>query len=69
VHLVRHSLAYVSHKDRKQVAADLKAVYRAATLEEAERQLTQFEEAWATSYPVIARSWRSTWKRVVPMFG
>src|SRR5215216_5406223 len=69
VHMVRHSLSYVSHKDRKQVATDLKMIYQAVTLEEAERQLTQFEEAWAGSYPVIARSWRSNWSRVVPMFG
>src|SRR5918997_6946276 len=68
VHMVRHSLSYVSHKDRKQVATDLKAIYQAATLEEAERQLAQFEGAWATSYPVIARSWRQNWARVVPMF-
>jgi putative transposase len=69
VHMVRHSLSYVSHKDRKQVATNLKAVYQAATLEEAERQLAQFEKARAASYPVIARSWRSNWARVVPMFG
>ena len=65
----RGRLSYVSHKDWKAVATDLKAVYRAVTLEEAERQLTQFEEAWAGSYPVIARSWRQHWSRVVPMFG
>jgi putative transposase len=69
VHLVRHSLSFVSHKDRKQVADDLKEVYHAATLAEAERQLAQFEETWAASYPVIARSWRQHWARVVPMFG
>lgn len=59
VHLVRHSLSYVSHKDRKQVADDLKEIYQAATFEEAERQLAQFEETWAASYPrhrqVVAR--------------
>jgi putative transposase len=43
VHLVRHSLSYVSHKDRKAVADSLKQVYQAPTLEEAERQLTEFE--------------------------
>jgi putative transposase len=69
VHLVRHSLSFISHKDRKQVADDLKEVYHAATLAEAERQLAQFEETWAASYPVIARSWRQHWARVVPMFG
>ena len=68
VHLVRHSLSYVSHKDRKAVADGLKEVYRAATVEEAERQLAQFEEAWDATYPVIARSWRQNWARVIPMF-
>jgi putative transposase len=69
VHLLRNSLAFVSHKDRKAVAEDLKSVYQAATVEEAERQLAQFEETWAAAYPVIARSWRQHWARVVPMFG
>ena len=69
VHLVRHSLGYVSYKDRKAVADDLKTVYQAATLEEAERQLAGFEETWAANYPVIAKSWRANWARVVPMFG
>ena len=40
VHMVRHALSYVSHRDRKAVATDLKTIYQAATLEEAERQLT-----------------------------
>lgn len=69
VHLVRHSLSYVSHRDRKAVATDLKTIYQAATLAEAEQQLDRFEEAWAESYPVIAKSWRANWSRVVPMFG
>jgi putative transposase len=69
VHLVRHSLSYVSHKDRKQVATDLKEIYQAATLAEAERHLAEFEETWAGTYPVIAKSWRANWSRVVPMFG
>lgn len=68
VHLVRHSLSYVSHKDRKVVAEELKAIYQAATAEEAERQLAHFEEAWDPAYPVISRSWRQNWSRVVPMF-
>jgi putative transposase len=68
VHLVRHSLSYVSHKDRKAVADGLKEVYQAATMEEAERQLSQFEETWDVAYPVIARSWRQNWARVIPMF-
>lgn len=68
VHLVRHSLSYVSHKDRKAAADDLKAIYQAPSVEEAERQLSRFEEAWDSIYPVISRSWRQNWSRVVPMF-
>ena len=68
VHLLRHSLSYVSYKERKEVAADLKVIYGAATLEEAENRLLEFVEKWEARYPVVARSWQSNWARVVPMF-
>ena len=44
VHMVRHSLNYVSWKRRKEVAADLRRIYAAATLEEAELMLGESEE-------------------------
>lgn len=69
VHLVRFSLAYVSYKDRKAVAADLKLIYRAATAEEAEESLAAFAGKWDARYRSIAKSWRSNWARVVPLFG
>jgi putative transposase len=68
VHLVRHSLSYVSHKDRKDVALALKDIYQAATIDAAERQLAEFEAQWGTRYPLIVRSWRANWARVTPMF-
>ena len=68
VHLLRHSLSYVSYKERKEVAADLKLIYTAATLEEAENRLLEFVEKWEARYPVVARSWQSNWARIVPMF-
>ena len=68
VHLLRHSLSYVSYKQRKEVAADLKSIYTAATLEEAENRLLEFSEKWEDRYPVVARSWSSNWARIVPMF-
>lgn len=69
VHLLRFSLCYVSFKDRKAVAADLKAIYRAATEGEAGHQLEAFAGKWDSRYPSIAKSWRANWARVVPMFG
>ena len=69
VHLVRNSTKYVSYKDRKQVAADLKTIYRAATAQEAEANLESFAGKWDTRYPMISKSWRANWSRIVPMFG
>jgi putative transposase len=68
VHLVRASLNYVNWKERKAVAQDLKSVYRAATAEEAERELHEFASRWAESYPTIAALWQRNWERVIPFF-
>lgn len=68
VHLMRQSLCYVSHRDRKDVVNDLKRIYQAATLEEAERELDRFEETREQTYPLIFRSWRANWIRVISMF-
>ena len=46
VHLIRASLNYVSWKERKAVAADLKPIYRAATAAAAEEALAGFREQW-----------------------
>ncbi|MGH8398203.1 MAG: IS256 family transposase [Gammaproteobacteria bacterium] len=68
VHLVRHSLNYVSWKLRKQIAEDLKAIYSAATAEEAEVRLTEFEHTWDATHAPIAQSWRRNWTRIIPFF-
>jgi len=68
VHMVRASLNYVNWKERKQVAADLRSIYRAATAEEAERQLQQFAARWDARYPTIAAMWRRNWLGVIPFF-
>ena len=68
VHMVRNSLKYVSYKERKKIAADLKNVYRAATVEQAEEALKDFEEIWDGRYPMISKSWRSNWSRITPFF-
>jgi putative transposase len=68
VHLVRHSLNYVNWKERKEVARDLKRIYTAATDAEAEQKLTEFSQKWDAKYPMIAKSWRSNWIRVIPFF-
>lgn len=68
VHMVRHSLKYVSWKQRKEVAADLKTIYQATTAEQAEMNLAAFEAKWDESHPSIGQSWRRNWERVTPFF-
>ena len=68
VHMVRNSLRFVSYKHRKQIAADLKEIYRAPTIEQAESALSELEKTWDSSYPMIAKSWRNNWSRITPFF-
>ena len=68
VHMVRNSLNYVGWNKRKEVAADLRLVYSAATIDEAEHALADFEDKWNNAYPPIALSWRNNWQRIIPFF-
>ena len=69
VHLVRRSLTYVSWSDRKTVAAALKPIYRAPSLEAGLQALTDFEASpWGEKYPTIAPIWRRSWSSVTPAF-
>ena len=68
VHLVRQSLNFVSWKQRKAVAADLRTVYTAATADGAAVALEEFENKWNKSHPSISQIWRRNWARVIPFF-
>lgn len=66
VHLVRNSLRYVSWKEKRELAADLKEVYRAANDEQALQHLEDFARKWDDKYPMISKSWRNNWENVIP---
>ena len=68
VHKLRNSFKYVPWKDRKTVAKDLRAVYGAMTLAEAEEALERFSENWDAKYPAISPSWRADWERLTVFF-
>ncbi len=68
IHQIRNSLRYVSYKDRKKVAADLKTIYTAPTEESALTALEAFEEKWNQKYPLIAHSWRNNWSELATFF-
>jgi putative transposase len=68
VHMVRNSLNFVSWKERKEVAADLRPIYTAATVDDGAQALDAFALKWDAAYPQIAKSWRANWRRVIPFF-
>ncbi len=68
VHLVRAALKYVSTADSKPVAADLKKIYQAATVQEAEQALATFAEVWGAKYPTIVKQWRLKWSDIITLF-
>ena len=69
VHLIRHSLAFVSYKDRRAVAATLKQIYKAKDADAGKAALEDFSEGhWGKKYPAIAQSWRRNWSEVIPFF-
>jgi len=69
VHLIRSSLDYASWKERRTVAAALKPIYTAATVEAALAALAAFEQGpWGQRYAPIADAWHRAWDRVIPFF-
>ena len=68
VHMVRNSMKYVSWKDYKAIAADLKRIYQSVTEEEALLALEQLAERWDDKYPQISKSWRTHWDNLNTLF-
>ena len=68
VHQIRNSMRYVASKNHKAFMADLKPVYRAATLGEAEDALDVLEEKWGKDYPIVIKSWRGKWELLSAYF-
>ena len=68
VHQIRNCLKYVSWKEKKALATDMKTVYAASTEEEAKDQMDRFEQKWQSSYPHVIKSWRTNWDSLTTFF-
>lgn len=68
VHQVRNSAKFVPYKDRKAVCADLKKIYGAVNLDDAEYTKEEFREKWDKKYPSIMRSWDKNWAGLSTFF-
>ena len=68
VHQVRNTLKYVSEKDRKAFAVDLKTIYHASSEEKGQEALERINQKWAPKYPGALRSWAKNWGALSPIF-
>ncbi|WP_457571899.1 IS256 family transposase [Desulfovulcanus sp.] len=68
VHQIRNSLKYVSWKDKKELAGDLKKVYGAPTLESARNEFENFAAKWGNKYPHVVKSWEENWEVLTTYF-
>jgi len=68
VHQIRNSCKFVSWKERKEFATDLRQVYGAVNVESAAAGLDGFEQKWGIKYGYAVQSWRNNWENLVPYF-
>lgn len=66
VHMIRNSMKFVSYKDMKAVAKDLKSIYTAIDENSASLALLEFGEKWDFRYPTISASWTRHWQEIIP---
>ncbi|MCK9478119.1 MAG: IS256 family transposase [Firmicutes bacterium] len=69
VHQIRNSTKFVSYKERKAICVDLKKIYGAVNLDDAEYAKEEFREKWDKKYPAILRSWDENWAELTTFFG
>ena len=67
VHMIRNTMAYVSYKDRKELAKDLKTIYRASTAEEGYENLIELREKWIKRN-INLDNWINNWDNVSTFF-
>jgi putative transposase len=66
VHVIRNAMKFVSYSDRKKLAASMRAIYTAPTLEAAELALTSFEKTFGGQYPGAVQVWKNAWSDFIP---
>ena len=68
VHQMRNCFKFVSYKDGRELASDMKNIYKAPTVQAAEDLLDALEEKWGKKYPNVIKSWRSNWNELTTFY-
>jgi putative transposase len=68
VHQIRNSFKYVSYKNRRDLMKDLRAVYGAINLDQAQKAMNTFQLKWENKYPNVVKSWLNNWDELTAFF-
>ena len=68
VHQMRNSFKYMSYKDSKEFCADLKEIYKAVSLNQAEQKFQSVKDKWGAQYGIVIKSWENNWERLTVLF-
>jgi putative transposase len=68
IHQIRANMKYIASKDRPGFMGDLKKVYKAFTLEQAEMNFEKLKEDWGKKYPTVIKSWEENWLELTAYF-
>jgi putative transposase len=66
VHVVRNAMRFVSYQDRKKIAASMRTMYTAPSLEAAEIAFKDLDTEWGRQYPGVIDVWRRAWNEFIP---
>jgi putative transposase len=66
VHVIRNAMKFVSYADRKKLAAGMRSIYTAPSVDAAELALAAFEEKFGTQYPGAVQVWKNAWADFIP---
>ena len=68
IHQIRYTLSFVSYKEKKEFAKDLKEIYTSPNEETEHSALQELKEKWDKKYPYALRSWENNWSELRTFF-
>ena len=68
IHQIRYTLSFVSYKEKKEFAKDLKEIYTSPNEETGYSALQELKEKWDKKYPYALRSWENNWSELRTFF-
>ena len=68
IHQIRYTLSFVSYKEKKEFAKDLKEIYTAPNEETGFSALEELKEKWSKKYPYALKSWENNWSELRTFF-